>query len=160
MKQLEKIQTLKDLAKHKRRVRFIQKQIYDFKRGINSTTNGHEWSRFKKLLAYWEDVLVEFELVDNLIIEDQNDFIEDFVPVPLVCHHCDGMGIHMSEDGEDYYDCICTDDRFNLENQNVCLECNGYGTYIPEYDHEFEDMPDPMDCDACDCTGRLGGKRS
>lgn len=47
--------------------------------------------------------------------------------IKTVCKVCDGsQAITYPEIGE-YVDCICTDDRWDSENQDICLECNGAG---------------------------------
>ena len=33
----------------------------------------------------------------------------------------------MSADMEDYSDCICTDDKWDANNQDLCLMCMGKG---------------------------------
>jgi len=45
----------------------------------------------------------------------------------IVCRDCNGAQTLTTEDGEEYVDCRCTDDRWNPNNQDVCLECGGKG---------------------------------
>lgn len=44
-----------------------------------------------------------------------------------ICRNCDGTQTIILADIGEYIDCKCTDDRWNPNNQDVCLECSGKG---------------------------------
>ncbi len=157
MKQtLEVIETKKETADYNRGLRFLEKHLWDNKRGVNTTTDGNDFSRFKKNVTYWTEKLHEYVAVNKAVLKSQNEVIEQFNLVEdklTECKICEGSGSIIVADGEEYVDCICTDDRWDCNNQDQCIECEGKGQYI--WKNMDGTLDDPKDCDTCNCTGRL-----
>lgn len=157
MKQtLAVIETQKETADYNRGLRFLEKQVYDNHRGIAFTTDGNDLRRFEKNVAYWKGKLHEYVAVNKAILKTQNEVVEQFNLVEKkskVCKICEGSGNIIVEDGEEYIECICQDDRWDENNQDQCVECEGKGQYI--WKNMDGTLDDPKDCDTCNCTGRI-----
>jgi len=147
------VETVKHKADQKREIAKFQKQIYDNKRGLNYTTNGNEFSRFKANVKYWEaklEVAKEDSVyLNEIIVDDQNDIIADFAedakdPSVKICDKCHGYGeitqYHFHE-SPTVTPCTCDNGVVN-----VCVICKGAGQNYVYQDGEALDVVD------CVCT--------
>ena len=129
MKQIEIVETAKEKSAYNKKLKFLKKNYYDNQSAMNRTTNGNSFSRYKKDMNYWLLKIKEFEAVKYNIIKIQDELFKKFNDAEnkrTECKVCQGAGV-LYPDPEEYIECICQDDRWNPENQDVCLECNGNG---------------------------------
>jgi hypothetical protein len=132
MRQIEIVETIKEKSAYNKKLKFLKKNHYDNVSAMNRTTDGNQYSRFKKDANYWLLKIKEFEAVRFKVAEIQNEIFEQFNKVEIErveCKVCQGAGqLPAYQDLEeteiiDYVDCICTDDRWDRENQDKCLDC-------------------------------------
>lgn len=167
MKQITIVETHKATADYNKKLKFLKKNHYDNVSAMNRTTDGNSLVRYRKDAEYWLLKIKEFEAVKYTIEKAQDEIFKQFndaeiaLNTPTVCKVCDGAeqltAYQEDENGEkeavDVVDCICTDDRWDPENQDQCVECEGTGQYRQE--NLDGELMDPQDCDACNCTGRV-----
>jgi hypothetical protein len=146
------VETKKATADFKRECNRLQKIIDGNVRGQYTTANGNEVSRLKKNVLYWELRILEFSAEREAVLESQEEIFEQFKEAEeklTECKVCQGAGQNTVyqeyEDGEveaiDVVDCICTDDRWDGENQDKCLECGRIGQYFNG------ELKDPIGCE-------------
>ena len=181
---IEYLETIKSKATYKRGLAFIQKQVYDNKRGVATTTNGNEFTRLKKNVIHWESKLAEYHeehtYLRNIIEQDQNDLIRELAPeMPpheSMCQACNARGeiihyaFHQSPTWSKCED--CDGKGWFPEGEYkpavpVCEDCEGHcGHLIPndvETDREYQRMGGDgkwIRCETCDGKGRFCKKCS
>lgn len=163
MNQITIVETHKAKVEYNKKLKFLKKNHYDNVSAMNRTTDGNSFSRYKKDANYWLLKIKEFEAVKFTIEKIQNEIFKQFNDAEnklTECHVCQGDGQLPAYQGEgedreivDYIDCVCTDDRWDKDNQNKCLECLGTGQTVRE--NLDGELMDPEDCDECNCTGRI-----
>ncbi len=132
MKQIEIVETNKDRIAYNKKLKFLKKNHYDNVSASHRTTDGNMFSRYKNDANYWLLKIKEFEAVKFTIGKIQDEIFKEFNEAEnkrTECKVCHGDGqLPAYQDVEeteiiDYVDCICTDDRWDAENQDKCLEC-------------------------------------
>jgi len=132
MKQIEIVETAKDKSTYNKKLKFFKTNYYDNQKAMNRTTDGNSFSRYKKDMNYWLLKIKEFEAVKFTIEKIQDEIFKAFNDEEVKrteCKVCHGDGQLPAYQGEgeereivDYVDCICTDDRWDPENQDKCLD--------------------------------------
>lgn len=115
---LKVIETNKETADYNRGLHFLEKQVWDNKRGVNTTTDGNDLRRFEKNVAYWNEKLLEYVAVRKAVEKSQNEVVEQFnlaEDKETECKECHGAGqIYVYQDdgygnkeAVDTIDCVC-----------------------------------------------------